>query len=67
MQEISLTLIKNSKSDLNRLNHTLENMEGLYEFNISKEENHLTAKIDQKLNAQHLINEINIHTGYKAF
>lgn len=69
MQEYSLTLMHHAgkKGDEKKLEQTLSSIDGVDEFKIDLSAPSVSLKVSPTLNLQHVINEINTHTGFKAF
>jgi copper chaperone CopZ len=70
MEELSLTLMQHygTKGDRKKLEETLNNLKGVHQYQIDMENNHLDLEIEpREITVQHVINEINMKTGFKAF
>lgn len=69
MQEYQLTIMHHfgKKGDEKRLEQTLSSIEEVREFKIDLPSSSVNLKASAELNLQHVINEINTHTGFKAF
>lgn len=66
-ESVFVNLVPNKKDDPERLMQTLHKMEGVRDVLVNLEQNQVNIKISPALTIQHIINEINIKTGFRAY